>query len=278
MTRISVITVTYNLIEAGRADMFRQAVASVRAQSHGDVEHILVDGASTDGTDALIAQEVALGGIARVISEPDRGVYDAMNKGAAAATGDWILFLNSDDFYHRSDGLAAVADVPGAADFVASPVIRQDGTTSEIAGVSRGFARVLITMPFSHQGLAMRRGLFADLSGFDPAFRVAADYDLVLRMFLSGARGHVLPGAFATFRTGGLSADTTGLKQDQLAIWRKNLGHFATVPDDVWTAAQGRRTLPRSTLAAMAQSPDLTPHLRRLAAFQRARNWLRGAP
>ena len=102
--KISIVTVAYNA-EATIAD----AVASVVGQRLDgfDLEYIIVDGASTDGT--LAALEPYRDGIAQIISEPDRGLYDAMNKGVAAATGDFIGILNADDAYAHDGVLAAVA-------------------------------------------------------------------------------------------------------------------------------------------------------------------------
>ena len=100
--KISVITVCFN-----SAATLEQTLKSVASQSHADVEHIVVDGASTDDTPAIIARNRDR--LATVISEPDRGIYDAMNKGLANATGDVICFLNADDQYTSSNVLSLVA-------------------------------------------------------------------------------------------------------------------------------------------------------------------------
>ncbi len=102
--RISIITVCLN-----SADTIRDARESVGRQTYQEVEHVVVDGVSTDGT-----QDIVRGfrpKVARLISEPDRGLYDAMNKGIASATGDIIGYLNSDDVYADSDVLQKVARV-----------------------------------------------------------------------------------------------------------------------------------------------------------------------
>ena len=101
---ISVVTVTRN-----NARTIAETIESVRAQTYGDVEHVVVDGASTDDT-AEVARD-RLGGNAVFVSEPDAGIYDAMNKGVGLATGDIIGTLNADDMYADTRVLERVADV-----------------------------------------------------------------------------------------------------------------------------------------------------------------------
>lgn len=102
--KISVITATFNLIKNGREGFFRQMVESVQRQTWRNVEHLIVDGGSSDGTVQML-EELASAGKIRYISEPDKGIYDAMNKGAALAAGELITFLNSDDFFSNTKGL-----------------------------------------------------------------------------------------------------------------------------------------------------------------------------
>ena len=90
--KLSVITAVYN-----REDTVAQAISSVAAQSYGDVEHLIVDGASTDGTLSEVRRLSYPGML--VISEPDRGIYDALNKGIKAPTGDVVGLMHSDDFF-----------------------------------------------------------------------------------------------------------------------------------------------------------------------------------
>lgn len=101
--KVSIITVVFNA-EHTVAD----AIASVAKQSHNDIEHIVIDGASTDGTLNVI--NANSGTIAHIISEPDTGIYDAMNKGVRLATGDIVGLLNADDVYEHDDVIAEVVE------------------------------------------------------------------------------------------------------------------------------------------------------------------------
>ncbi len=105
--RFSIITPTFN-----RRDMLAEALDSVARQDWPEIEHIVVDGGSTDGTLDLIAGHPEL----RLIGGPDQGVYDALNKGIAAATGDIVCFLNSDDMFEPGAFSAAAAGFANAPD------------------------------------------------------------------------------------------------------------------------------------------------------------------
>ncbi|MCR8725873.1 glycosyltransferase family 2 protein [Frigidibacter sp. ROC022] len=276
MVRFSVITATYNLIDCDRIDSFRKAVASVRAQTHADIEHIVVDGASTDGTAELLNRMFADGEFDILISEPDQGVYDAMNRGVDAASGDFVLFLNSDDSYHDPNGLSDLAR-HSAADFIASPVVTRSERGDRILAVSKGFARVLLTMPFNHQGLAVRRELFHRLDGFDLAFRIGADYDFILRMLMSGARGARTCKPFVTYLEGGLSSDRTRAMADGVAVWLKNYSAHADLSRAEWESAMARRIVPVKLCRAMLLDASLPFVIRRSALVQLGRAMLKGS-
>ncbi len=91
--KVTIVTITYNLIKAGRTDSFKQAVESVHRQNYDNIEHIIIDGASTDGSKELIEEYVKKKWVI-CFSEPDKGIYDAMNKGIQKASGEYIAFLN----------------------------------------------------------------------------------------------------------------------------------------------------------------------------------------
>lgn len=101
--KFSVITCTYNA-----AGTVGSTLDSVSSQNYGDIEHIIVDGASSDDTMKIVAEKGAR--ISRIISEPDKGLYDAMNKGINAASGDYLIFLNAGDVFHTVDTLSEVAE------------------------------------------------------------------------------------------------------------------------------------------------------------------------
>ena len=99
--KISIITVCYNIIDSGRKQYFKQMLDSVKEQSYDNIEHVIIDGASSDGSVEYIKHLIKDDQRTVFVSEPDTGIYDAMNKGWRLAKGDYIAYLNSDDFYHN---------------------------------------------------------------------------------------------------------------------------------------------------------------------------------
>ncbi len=201
--KISVVTVAYNA-----AATIGDTLRSVAAQS-GDVEHIVIDGGSTDGTAAIVAAHARPGTI--FVSEPDGGLYDAMNKGAARATGDLIGFLNADDFYCRTDACALIAGGIGGADAVSGGVAivaAADPSRLRRAYPARPFAPWMLRfahMP-PHPGFYTKAEAFERVGPFDPAIRSGADFDWMLRFYLRERLiAAPLDATLVTMRDGGVS-------------------------------------------------------------------------
>jgi glycosyltransferase involved in cell wall biosynthesis len=227
--KISIITVAYNA-EATIAE----AVASVVGQRQDgfELEYIIVDGASTDET--LAALEPHRDGIALIISEPDRGLYDAMNKGVAAATGDFIGILNADDAYAHNGVLAAVAArleetgadaLYGDLDYVAADgsgrVVRR-WRSGEMG--PRSFLRGW--MP-PHPTFFLARSVYAEHGVYSLDLRSAADYELMLRMLHKHrVRAAYIPDVLVKMQTGGMSnaswTNRVRANREDRAAWRMN--------------------------------------------------------
>ena len=206
MTTVSLITVVRN---AERH--LEEALASIHRQTYPHIEHIVVDGESTDGTGAILARHEAA--IARLIRGPDAGIYDAMNKGVAAASGQVIGFLNADDVLYP-DALQQVVEALGQSDepgFTGGPVHLLSGD-GDVIGEIRPLPaplrdrRRFLEMPFPHLSVFVHRQIFEALGGFDLRFPLRADYDFILRMLDHGYRCEVLDRPLGGFREGGKSA------------------------------------------------------------------------
>jgi glycosyltransferase involved in cell wall biosynthesis len=204
--RLSIITAVYN-----REATIAQALASVEAQTYPDVEHLVIDGASTDGTLAVINR--ARHARMRIVSEPDQGIYDALNKGIALAAGDVVGLMHSDDFFAHErvlERVAAAFDGPGVLaaygdlDYVSAAdetrVVRRwrSGPYSEHK-LRRGW------MP-PHPALFLRREVFERYGAYDTSYRIAADYDAILRYFShEDLRPAYIPEVLVKMRLGGES-------------------------------------------------------------------------
>lgn len=200
------ITAVYN-----RHQTVGQALDSVLSQSYPAVESIVIDGASTDGT--LAALEPYRSRLSLLISECDQGIYDALNKGIKHATGDVVGFLHADDVFENREVLAKVAAafqdpaidaVYGDLVYVLHDDIGQvirywKSGLYDDAALARGW------MP-PHPTLYVRRSVYERLGGFDTRYRIAADYDTVLRFLAVGKiRAAYIPEVLVRMRAGGIS-------------------------------------------------------------------------
>ncbi|HVP32977.1 MAG TPA: glycosyltransferase family 2 protein [Steroidobacteraceae bacterium] len=216
MTSISVVTVCFN-----SAKSIGATLRSVAGQSHTDREHIIVDGGSSDETMAIVRAQ----GGTRSLSEPDRGIYDAMNKGVGLASGELIGFLNSDDCYSDSGVLADVASAHATtgADFVYGDLdmIGGDGVLVRRWRTGAIPARGLRGRQIPHPVLWVRRELLLRLSPpFDPSYRISADLKQQLLLINKmGARGTYVRRPLARMGMGGAS---TSALSSYLTGWRES--------------------------------------------------------
>ena len=220
---VTVVTVVYELVKGGYKDMFRQCVDSVARQEGVRIEHIIVDGGSTDGTREMILALARGRDNVLWISEPDKGIYDAMNKGLGLARGRYVTFLNADDYYHDLNGLkdSVVALDSAKADFSYAPalILRRDGTYSTTSPHVRPDLRNLLKgMPFSHQSVLVRTDLMRHMGGFSVDYYRSADYAFVMELVFSGKKAVRVEKDFVTFRTGGFSGQNPAENQQEHAI------------------------------------------------------------
>jgi glycosyltransferase len=192
--------------------MIEGCLRSVATQSYRDIEHIVVDGASSDGTLHLLQRHRA--GLATLLSEKDNGIYYALNKGVSHARGDVIGFLHADDLFNGPHSLSRVAAAFADPDVVAVYgdllyVSRSD--PSRIVRYWRSGAFSPKRLKFGwmppHPTLYVRRDVYGSLGPFDTSFQIAADYDFMLRLLNSPARGRVayIPEVLVRMRVGGIS-------------------------------------------------------------------------
>lgn len=202
---ISIITVAYNSVET-----IRDTLESVRQQTYPHVEHIVVDGASTDGT-ADVARTYSH--VACVVSEPDRGAYDAMNKGIALAQGDVIGLLNADDTYASPDALSWVAHVlqhTQADTFYADlQYVRRNHPHRVVRHWRSGpYLRERFRygwMP-PHPTFFTYRKHYQTFGAYDTRLCLSADYELMLRfLYKHSLSASYLPRVLVRMRTGGMS-------------------------------------------------------------------------
>ena len=235
MIKISVITATFNNIETIEA-----TINSVNSQEWGLIEHIFIDGGSTDGTLEKIHELKSKNSL--VISEPDNGIYDALNKGIARSTGDVIGFLHADDFYASAKSLSLVAQVfddpkiagvYGDLDYVSSvdpTAIVRRWRTGEFNSkkLKNGW------MP-PHPSLHIKREWYTRIGLFDTSFRISADYYSILQLFSdAGFQSRYISEVLIKMRLGGTSNRSianiiTKSKEDYIALRKTGIGGSWTI-------------------------------------------------
>ena len=217
---VSVITVVYNAIANGRRESLIRCIDSVSAQEGVSLEHVVVDGASDDGTVDMLRGMQRRGAGFKLISEADEGIYDAMNKGVVAARGRYVAILNGDDFYHSPCGLrdSVTALDSASADFSYAPIRMIDERGAEVCHphTAPSLSGIFTEMTFSHQSMLVRREAMLEMALFDTRYRSAADYDLVLRLILAGKRAVRVDQCFSTFRLGGFSQANMDVAQHEV--------------------------------------------------------------
>jgi glycosyltransferase len=204
--KISVITAVYN-----NRDTVAQALDSALAQDHPNVELIVIDGGSTDGT--LQVLQGYADRLAVLVSEPDRGIYDALNKGIARASGDVVGFLHSDDLFSDVAVLSRIASAfaDPAVDAAYGDLLyvrKDDPSTVVRTWRADAFTPSRLAhgwMP-PHPTFYVRRTVYERLGGYDTTYRIAADYDCVLRLLgRGGVRAAYIPEVLVKMRVGGAS-------------------------------------------------------------------------
>lgn len=206
---ISIITATYN-----SAETINDTIKSVLCQTNKDFEYIIVDGGSTDETiDIVKSYESEFSGRLKWVSEKDKGIYDAMNKGIKMASGDIIGILNSDDYYTSDDILQTIADafkcqnvdaIYGDIHFI------KDGVPDKCVRYysSRLFSPFWLRFGFmpAHPSFYCKREVFDKSGLYRLDYKIGSDYEMMVRLFRKHKiSSRYVPKDFVTMRTGGAS-------------------------------------------------------------------------
>lgn len=235
----SIITVTFN-----SKKYLPETIRSVLSQDGPDLEYILVDGGSTDGTLDIIRDHAARDRRIRWISEPDEGIADAFNKGIRLATGEIVGIVNADDEL-APGALRVVAReylADSECDVFHGDMLRMQGDEPLfVVKPSPVDSRIWRQMPLNHPAAFVTRRGYGKVGGFDVHLRIAMDYDLVLRLYLAGCRFRYIPRVLAVMRYGGASDDRflAGLQEVREITVRNGYPHCKATFWFFWKAAKG---------------------------------------
>ena len=226
--KISIITITFN-----SAKTLPRALESVQKQTYPDIEHVIVDGASTDGTRALIEAYADRYPNVRWISEPDEGIYNALNKGIRMATGDVIGFLHSDDVFYSPDSIGHIASafLSAETDVVYSDLQYCSGGKVVRHWRSNAFRPSSLKFGWMppHPTVYVRREVYEQVGPYDEWFRISADFDMMLRIFKAGYKSNYIPEVLVSMETGGASnkdrkARLSKTQEDYLVLKKNHVG------------------------------------------------------
>ncbi len=233
--KFSIITATYN-----NRNTIADAINSVASQTYKNIEHIIIDGASTDGTLSIIKNTP--GKISKIISESDNGIYDALNKGIKNATGDIIVFLHADDIFAETKIIEKAAklfekkqtdSIYGDLRYVAKE--NTDKTLRYWKSGEYSFSKLKKGWMPPHPTFFIKKEIYDKYGIFDTEFKIAADYDIILR-FLGKHKISTayLPEVITKMRIGGennknIKNIILKMKEDIKALKKNNIGGFHTL-------------------------------------------------
>lgn len=227
--KISIVTVCLNAVHS-----IENCVASLAGQTYDNIEYLVIDGGSTDGT--LEVLDSYRDRIDYLVSEPDNGLYHAMNKGIRASSGDFLYFLNSDDMFCDENVVADVVDVIGenpSIDLLYGDVlVERDGQLIRKPQVPVLNRESLCRKGFCHQALFARRETLTCVGGFSENYRIVADGDWLVKTIASGAKSLHVDRDIATISLEGLSCTTN---------WRDEKRRYLKANYSAWELFRWRK-------------------------------------
>lgn len=252
--KISVVTVVYN-----GEKVIENTIKSVLNQDYPNLEYYIIDGNSKDTT-LEIAQRYSLSCI--IISEPDTGVYDAMNKGIDLASGEWILFMNAGDYFYSDTSLSDIIEKSKNAEDYSVLYGDAEFRLKNIAYISEAANEVTSNqyMPFSHQA-ALTKTIVAKQNKFDLDYKIAADTAFFLKLVRGGHRMQHVPVVVCSYNAlEGLSADNEVKRSEEIvnlqAKWNKidpNNEHFQNYIRQAKIKQRIRKLLPNFVWIALRE-------------------------
>lgn len=231
---VTVITATSNIVENNKTDDFMVQISLLDKQTYPYVEHLIIDNASTDGTDELL-KDYKNSGFINFFSERDNGKFDAFNKGLIRAKGKYVAFLSCDDFYHDILAFEYIVNrmEEEDADFCFFPTycMQPDGTGFQFVPA---IYNVFQIVPCPRQAFVFKKSVLDELRGFDTKFKLLADYDLMIKLLLYQYKGVYFESPLVTYNLGAqVSKHTVQADAECRHIFYQNYKSLYPMSDDV---------------------------------------------
>lgn len=245
--KVSIITVCFNA-----AATIRPTLESLRMQSYWPLELVVVDGGSTDGTPDIVREYTDL--LGAWVSEPDKGIYDAMNKALRMVSGDIVFFLNAGDRFLDKHVLADVVKAfkQSDAQMIFGDVARVYPGATQLRDQSRTSRSNIMFEGLCHQSVFTRREVFSEIGGFDLQYSICADFDWIVRVFKHGYRCRHISRVIARYPMDGVSERQVDRRRLQIKwIQAKYIPMRLVTP--VWLVYKIFRRAKRLLVAASPQ-------------------------
>lgn len=215
--KLTCVTAVFNAIKSGNKSNLVRCIESVAALAT-EHEHLIYDGASTDGTvEILRGLEKQIPNL-KVVSEKDTGIYNALNKGVRDAKGEWFYVLGADDYIKKPTVMDEIMALSGKADMIVTPVEHGQRILIPEVGV------LFFHTPYGHQGMLLKTSFMRECGGFDEQFRVAADYDVMIKAHLAALHIKFFDSIFAYYSDGGMSDNMESFLDDTSAVLSARFG------------------------------------------------------
>lgn len=251
--KFTIITTTKNIIDKDLTDDFYLQVNLLDKQTYPEIEHIVIDGASTDETDVLLKEYKSKGYI-NFYSERDTSKVQAYNKGIMRAKGKYICFLSVEDFFHDITAIQDVVNLMEAnnADFTFSPAYcrHPEGFVFLFQPAMHNAFQV---MPCARQGMVFKRSVLEKEGYFDEKFKILSEYDMIIRLMLKKYNGIYFDGNYTTYKLGEKAYENPDKAlQECKSIFYKNYKNLVRLDDQILDYMAQYSEFPRELLEKLA--------------------------
>lgn len=254
---VSIITTTHNIVEKGQADDFNLLVTLLDMQTYSNIEHIVIDNASTDDTVVLL-KDYKNKGYIQFYSEKDTGKFNGYNKGILRAKGKYIAFISCDDFYHDITAIQDMVNLMEAenGDFSFSPSYCRHPEGFVFLFVPAMYNAFQV-MPCPRQCMFFKKSVLEKEGYFDEKFRLMSDYDLIIRLMLKKYKAVFLNQNYTTYKLGEkLNANPQAGDNEAKAIFYKNYRTLYQLNEDILDRMVKISEFPRELLEKLATRFD----------------------
>lgn len=250
---VSIITPTYNIVENEHADEFNLLVSLLELQTYPRIEHIVIDGGSTDETLELL-KDYKNKGYLNFYTEKDTGKFHALNKGAMRAKGKYVSFVSCDDFYHDITAIYDVVNTMEAenADFTFSPAYCRHPENYTFLFMPAMYNAFQV-MPCARQGMFFKRSMLEEERYFDEKFKLMSEMDFIIRILLKKRKGVFFDTNFTTYKLG----EKTYNNEEQCInetklIYHKNFRGLCSLNDETLDAMARFAEFPKALLEKLS--------------------------